>query len=66
MQLSHLPDKTREYVIHGDDDVDGSLDPEVLVEGCLDAHETIKDYKKNKRRGMLGWFKSKVIIFHLS
>ncbi|KMT19694.1 hypothetical protein BVRB_1g007500 isoform B [Beta vulgaris subsp. vulgaris] len=58
-ELSHLPDKTREYVIHGDDDVDGSLDPEVLVEGCLDAHETIKDYKKNKRRGMLGWFKSK-------
>lgn len=65
MQLAHLPDRTREYVICGDDDGDGSLDPEVPVQECANAnnlHETVKDDKKSKKKGMLGWFKSRVII----
>ncbi|XP_056693879.1 kinesin-like protein KIN-7C, mitochondrial isoform X2 [Spinacia oleracea] len=61
-ELAHLPDRTREYVICGDDDGDGSLDPEVPVQECANAnnlHETVKDDKKSKKKGMLGWFKSR-------
>lgn len=62
MQLAYLPDKKREYMI--DDDV-GSLDSE-LSEGISDAihlDDPVKDDKRNRRRGMLGWFKLRVSSF---
>lgn len=60
MQLAYLPDKKREYVI--DDDA-LSHASELSVEGRDDItnlDELVKDYKRNRRRGMLGWFKLKV------
>lgn len=60
MQLAYLPDRKREYII--DDDA-GSCASELSVEGRDDVthlDELVKDYKRNKRRGMLGWFKLKV------
>lgn len=60
MQLAYLPDRKREYVI--DDDA-GSIDSEISMDGRGDVtnlDELVKDYKRNSRRGMLGWFKVKV------
>jgi centromeric protein E len=54
MQLAYLPDRKREYVI--DDDA-------LSMEGKGDVtniDELVKDYKRNRRRGMLGWFKLRV------
>lgn len=62
MQLAYLPDRKREYMI-GDDT--GSFDSE-LSEGRSDItylDDLVKDYKRNRRRGMLGWFKLKVCYF---
>lgn len=62
MQLAYLPDRTREYMIN--DDV-GSLDSE-LSEGISDASnldDPVKGDKRNRRRGMLGWFKLRVSFF---
>ncbi|KAK1311328.1 Kinesin-like protein NACK2 [Acorus calamus] len=54
-ELAYLPDRKREYI---DDDA-GSLDSEVSSEGRCDtiSDESIKFDKKNRKRGMLGWFK---------
>ena len=59
MQLAYLPDRKREYMI--DDDA-GSCASEISMEVREDANieELVKDYKRNRRRGMLGWFKLKV------
>lgn len=46
-----------------DDDV--SLDSEFSVEGKLDSNnpdESLRFDRRNRRRGMLGWFKLKVIF----
>lgn len=59
MQLAYLPDRKRECII---DDA-GSIDSEISVDGRSDAtnlDELVKDYKRNRRRGMLDWFKLKV------
>ncbi|XVE60299.1 hypothetical protein DITRI_Ditri05aG0117700 [Diplodiscus trichospermus] len=56
-ELAYLPDRKREYMI--DDDA-GSCASELSVEGRDDVtnlDELVKDYKRNRRRGMLGWFK---------
>ncbi|CAL8997106.1 unnamed protein product [Prunus brigantina] len=58
-ELAYLPDKKREYLV--DDDA-GSYASELSVEGrdeITNLDELVKDYKRNKRRGMLGWFKLK-------
>ncbi|XVF64524.1 hypothetical protein PTKIN_Ptkin09bG0176200 [Pterospermum kingtungense] len=58
-ELAYLPDRKREYIIDDDDDA-GSCASELSVEGRDDAtnlDELVKDYKRNRRRGMLGWFK---------
>ncbi|KAL7086204.1 hypothetical protein ACP275_14G324500 [Erythranthe tilingii] len=58
-ELAYLPDRKRECVI--DDDV-GSIDSEISLDGKSDAtnlDELVGDYKRNRRRGMLGWFKLK-------
>lgn len=60
MQLAYLPDRKRDYLF--DDDV-GSLDSELSAGAQCDSislEELRKDYKKGKRRGMLGWFKLRV------
>ena len=62
IQLAYLPDRKREYMI-GDDT--GSFDSE-LSDGRSDItylDDLVKDYKRNRRRGMLGWFKLKVNSF---
>lgn len=56
-ELAYLPDRKREYMI---DDDTGSLDSEFSADGRCDAinfDEPINFDKKNRRRGMLGWFK---------
>ncbi|XP_040998427.1 kinesin-like protein KIN-7C, mitochondrial isoform X2 [Juglans microcarpa x Juglans regia] len=56
-ELAYLPDRKREYVI--DDDA-GSHASELSFEGrddVMNIDELVKDYKKNRKRGMLGWFK---------
>ncbi|CAA3023492.1 kinesin KIN-7C, mitochondrial isoform X1 [Olea europaea subsp. europaea] len=58
-ELAYLPDRKREYMI--DDDA-GSIDSEISMDGRGDVtnlDELVKDYKRNSRRGMLGWFKVK-------
>lgn len=60
MQLAYLPDRKRESLI---DDDDGSIDSEISVDGrsgATNLDELVRDYKRNRRRGMLGWFKLKV------
>uniref|UniRef100_A0A0E0KQV1 Kinesin motor domain-containing protein n=1 Tax=Oryza punctata TaxID=4537 RepID=A0A0E0KQV1_ORYPU len=58
-ELAYLPDRKREYSIE-DDDV--SLDSEFSIEGKLDSNnpdEPLRFDRRNRRRGMLGWFKLK-------
>lgn len=58
-ELAYLPDRKREYSIE-DDDV--SLDSEFSIEAKLDANnsdESVRFDRRNRKRGMLGWFKLK-------
>ncbi|XP_023772910.1 kinesin-like protein KIN-7C, mitochondrial isoform X1 [Lactuca sativa] len=55
-ELVYLPEKKRGIFI--DDDA-GSIDSEFSGQGKADLDELVKDYRKNRRRGMLGWFKLK-------
>ncbi|KAF5780429.1 putative plus-end-directed kinesin ATPase transcription factor bZIP family [Helianthus annuus] len=58
-ELVYLPEKKRGIFI--DDDA-GSIDSEVLENGKSDVanlDELVKDFRKNRRKGMLGWFKLK-------
>lgn len=60
IQLVYLPEKKRGIFI--DDDA-GSINSEFSGHGRDDLtnfDELVKDYRKNRRRGMLGWFKLKV------
>lgn len=63
MQLAYLPDRKRELML--DDDA-GSISSETSAYGrseVTDLDELMKDYRKNTKRGMLGWFKLKVSNF---
>ncbi|OMO78503.1 hypothetical protein COLO4_24737 [Corchorus olitorius] len=56
-ELAYLPDRKREYMV--DDDA-GSCTSELSLEARDDVtnlDDLVKDYKRNRRRGMLGWFK---------
>ncbi|KAL4583077.1 hypothetical protein LXL04_007641 [Taraxacum kok-saghyz] len=53
-ELVYLPEKKRGMFLD-DDSGTGSIDSE----GKADLDELVKDYRKNRRRGMLGWFKLK-------
>ena len=60
IQLVHLPDKKRGIFL---DDDSGSIDSEFSGQGKSDMtnlDELVNDYRKNRRKGMLGWFKLKV------
>lgn len=59
-QLAYLPDRKREYMI--DEDA-GSIDSGISAdgrEGVINLDELVKDFRRNRKRGMLGWFKLKV------
>ncbi|PWA96635.1 P-loop containing nucleoside triphosphate hydrolases superfamily protein [Artemisia annua] len=58
-ELVHLPDKKRGIFL---DDDSGSIDSEFSGQGKSDMtnlDELVNDYRKNRRKGMLGWFKLK-------
>ncbi|WVZ85720.1 hypothetical protein U9M48_032610 [Paspalum notatum var. saurae] len=58
-ELVYLPDRKREYFVE-DDNV--SLDSELSLEGKLDLNnpdEPARFDRRNRKRGMLGWFKLK-------
>ncbi|KAL8257158.1 hypothetical protein R6Q59_029199 [Mikania micrantha] len=60
-ELVYLPEKKRGIFIDDDDD-DKSIDSVVLRQEKSDFEnldELVKDYRKNRRKGMLGWFKLK-------
>ncbi|XP_062225681.1 kinesin-like protein KIN-7E, chloroplastic isoform X2 [Phragmites australis] len=57
-ELAYLPDRKRDFV----DDDDVSLDSELSLEGKLDSSnpdESVRFDRRNRKRGMLGWFKLK-------
>lgn len=58
-ELAYLPDRKREYMI--DEDA-GSIDSGISAdgrEGVINLDELVKDFRRNRKRGMLGWFKLK-------
>ncbi|GJN02901.1 hypothetical protein PR202_ga20292 [Eleusine coracana subsp. coracana] len=58
LQLAYLPDRKRDFT----DDDDISLDSELSLEGKLDLNnpdESVRFDRRNRKRGMLGWFKLK-------
>lgn len=58
-ELAYLPDRKRDYTI--DDDA-GSIGSEFYSDGRTDVtnlDELVRDYRSNRRRGMLSWFKLK-------
>lgn len=60
MQLAYLPDKKREYMVDDDARSYGSEIPLDVRDDVTSLDELVKDYKRNRRRGMLNWFKLKV------
>lgn len=65
LQLVYLPDRKREYFV---DDDDISLDSELSLQGKLDSNnpdESARFDRRNRKRGMLGWFKLKVVHMDL-
>ena len=60
----YLPDRKREYFV---DDDDVSLDSELSLEGKFDLNnpdESARFGRRNRKRGMLGWFKLKVFLLY--
>ncbi|XP_065881166.1 kinesin-like protein KIN-7C, mitochondrial [Euphorbia lathyris] len=55
-ELAYLPDRKREHMLEEDA---GSYASELSSDRGDDTNldELMKDYKRNRRRGMLGWFK---------
>eukprot|EP01018_Ginkgo_biloba_P005091 Gb_35642 [translate_table: standard] len=55
-ELAYLPDRRRDFIIEDED----SHDSEISAEGKGDSNnteETSKEEKKNRKHGMLNWFK---------
>jgi hypothetical protein len=62
LQLAYLPDRKRDFT----DDDDISLDSELSLEGKLDLNnpdESVRFDRRYRKRGMLGWFKLKVLLY---
>lgn len=62
VQLAYLPEGKREYII---DDDTRTIDSENSADGRsynTNFDELVKDFKRNSRKGMLGWFKLKVSL----
>ncbi|XP_024020733.1 kinesin-like protein KIN-7C, mitochondrial [Morus notabilis] len=58
-ELAYLPDKKREYMVDDDARSYGSEIPLDVRDDVTSLDELVKDYKRNRRRGMLNWFKLK-------
>lgn len=58
-ELAYLPDKKREYMVDDDARSYGSEFPVDVKDEMTSLDELVKDYKRNRRRGMLNWFKLK-------
>ncbi|KAI3717599.1 hypothetical protein L1987_69324 [Smallanthus sonchifolius] len=63
-ELPYLQEKKQGIFIDDDDDDDaaGSIDSEVLGHGksyLANLNGPVKAYRKNRRKGILGWFKLK-------
>ncbi|XP_048130623.1 kinesin-like protein KIN-7C, mitochondrial isoform X2 [Rhodamnia argentea] len=56
-ELAYLPDRKREYMINDDAGSYASEFPLDGKEDVMNLDELVNDYKRNKKRGMLGWFK---------
>ena len=57
-----MPDRKRDYL---NDDDGGSCASGISVDGrddVVNLDELVKDMRSNKKRGMLGWFKIRVIF----
>ncbi|KAK7275622.1 hypothetical protein RIF29_16742 [Crotalaria pallida] len=53
-ELAYLPDRKRESLVDDDTGSYASVDEK---DDVTNIDELVKDYKRNKRRGMLGWLK---------
>lgn len=60
MQLAYLPDRKRESLIDDDAGSHASVPSVEEKDDVTNLDELVKDYKRNKRRGMLGWLKLRV------
>ncbi|XP_056164584.1 kinesin-like protein KIN-7E, chloroplastic isoform X2 [Syzygium oleosum] len=56
-ELAYLPDRKREYIIDDDAGSYASEFPHDGKEDVINLDELVNDYKRNRKRGMLGWFK---------
>ncbi|KAM6542080.1 hypothetical protein CsatB_006527 [Cannabis sativa] len=58
-ELAYLPDKKRDYAVDDDAGSYGSEIPLEVRDEVTSLDELVKDYRRNKKRGMLSWFKLK-------
>jgi len=63
MQLAYLPDRKRESWINDDAGSHASVPSPEEKDDVTNLDEMGKDYKRSKRRGMLGWLKLRVSYF---
>ena len=60
-QLAYLSNRKKEYMV--EEDIESYASFEFLTDigdDVTNLDELVKDYKRNRRRGMLGWFKLRV------
>lgn len=63
MQLAYLPDRKRETWINDDTGSHASVPSPEEKDDITNLDELGKDYRRSKRRGMLGWLKLRVSWF---
>lgn len=63
MQLAYLPDRKRGTLIEDDVGSHPSAPSGEEKDDVTNLDELVKEYKRNKRRGMLGWLKLRVSYF---
>ncbi|KAL2317821.1 hypothetical protein Fmac_031697 [Flemingia macrophylla] len=56
-ELAYLPDRKRESWINDDTGSNASVPSAEEKDDIINLDELVKDYKRSKRRGMLGWLK---------
>jgi centromeric protein E len=60
MQLAYLPNRRRDFMIEEDDSHDSEFSTEGKGENSIE--DSSKEEKKNKKHGMLNWFKLRVMF----
>lgn len=56
-ELAYLPDRKRESLVNDDAGSHASVPSAEEKDDVMNLDELVKDYKRSKRRGMLGWLK---------